>query len=133
MERERERERMTAREPERERAREPERERAREPERERERERERGALPRGQLVLLLAGAGPGVQGQFADGRQVADHLVELAQLAADLQELPGVRGEVLHVRAPRLLHRRTSLRRHTTAVSLSSLHPLPYGTPALLR
>lgn len=60
-------------------------------------------VPRGQLVLLLSGARPGGQGQLAHRRQVADHLVELAELGADLQQLPGVRRQVLHVGAARLL------------------------------
>ena len=60
-------------------------------------------VPGGQLVLLLAGAGPGGEGQLAHRGQVADHLVQLAELGADGQQLAGVGSQVLHVRTPGLL------------------------------
>lgn len=60
-------------------------------------------LPGCQLVLLLAGPRPCSQRQLAHGRQVADHLVQFAELGADLQQLAWIRGQILHVGAARFL------------------------------
>lgn len=60
-------------------------------------------LPGRQLVLLLAGPRPCGERQLTDGRQVADDLVQFAELGADLQQLAWVWGQVFHVCAARLL------------------------------
>ena len=60
------------------------------------------ALPGGQLVLLLARRGPGVEGQLRDGRHVRDEAVQLLQVAPDQQQLPRTRGQVVPVATSRL-------------------------------
>ena len=82
--------------------------------------------PGRQLVLLFAGARPGGEGQLADGRQVADHLVELPELRADLQQLPGVGRQVLHVCTTRLLQSVLPC-----SSSQSHKHPSHFLTPSL--
>lgn len=56
------------------------------------------ALPGGQLVLLLAGAGPGHGRQLVDGAHPIDGGVELLQLLADAVQLLGVWRQVAGVR-----------------------------------
>lgn len=60
-------------------------------------------LPGCQLVLLFAGPWTCGQRQLADGGQVADHLVQFAELGADLQQLAWIGSQVFHVCAARLL------------------------------
>lgn len=61
------------------------------------------ALPGCQLVLLLAGPRSCSQRQLAHRGQVADHLVQFAELGADLQQLAWIGSQVLYVCAARLL------------------------------
>lgn len=56
-----------------------------------------GAVPGGQLVLLLAGAGPGHGGQVVDRSHAVDGGVELLQLLANAVKLLGVGGQVAGV------------------------------------
>jgi len=55
-------------------------------------------VPGGQLVLLLAGPGPGHGGQVVDRAHAVDGGVELLQLLPDVVKLLGVRGQVAGVR-----------------------------------
>lgn len=60
------------------------------------------ARPRGQLVLLLAGLGAHVEGQFRHGGHVVDDPSQAVQLLAYHEELLGVGGQVVAVALARL-------------------------------
>lgn len=62
-----------------------------------------GVLPWSQLVFLLAGTRPCGQRQLANWGQVANHLVQFAELCAYLQQLPRVGRQILHISPARLL------------------------------
>ena len=72
------------------------------------------ALPGGQLVLLLARRGPGVEGQLRDGRHVRDEAVQLLQVSPDQQQLPRTRGQVVPVATSRLTAGETHGGSHTS-------------------
>lgn len=60
-------------------------------------------LPGCQLVLLLAGPWSCGQRQLTHWGQVTDHLIQLAELCANLQQLAWIGSKVFNVCAARLL------------------------------